>query len=86
MGKNLQDHFTVFLGPFVINQSLSFILERDFNLSTSENYFINRQGRDEGLRGLFCIFYSIQHFQISTKTKITYFRQALLQAQHQLEA
>ncbi len=38
VGKNLQDHITAFVGPFTVNKSVTFHLDRDSDLAALYNF------------------------------------------------
>jgi hypothetical protein len=44
VGRNLQDHPNLATFPFTINESLSYIPERDFGLGTLIEYFFRGEG------------------------------------------
>ncbi|XP_035704716.1 glucose dehydrogenase [FAD, quinone] isoform X2 [Folsomia candida] len=44
VGKNLKDHLSVFVSPFIINETLSIILTRDFGAQALYDYFVHGYG------------------------------------------
>lgn len=45
VGQNLQDHIFAVVGPFLLNQTVSYILDRDTNLKTLVDYFGSGTGK-----------------------------------------
>jgi len=52
VGKNLQDHIFTVIGPFLLNQTVSYILDRDTNLKTLVDYFRNGSGPIVSISGI----------------------------------
>lgn len=44
VGKNMKDHLAVVIFPFLINDTVSLIPERDFGLHTLADYFLKGYG------------------------------------------
>ncbi|ODM99903.1 Glucose dehydrogenase [FAD, quinone] [Orchesella cincta] len=52
VGKNLQDHIFAVIGPFLLNQTVSYILDRDTTLGTVVDYFRNGTGPIVSISGI----------------------------------
>lgn len=44
VGKNLQDHMSAYLGPFFVNQPITFSIERDITSINIANFFVQGRG------------------------------------------
>ncbi|CAG7724560.1 unnamed protein product, partial [Allacma fusca] len=45
VGRNLQDHVMTILGPVVVNESVSFLADRNISVYTGLEYLVNREGK-----------------------------------------
>jgi len=52
VGQNLQDHIFAVVGPLLLNQPASYILDRDTNLRTLVDYFSNGSGPIVSISGI----------------------------------
>lgn len=52
VGQNLQDHIFAVIGPFILNETVSYILDRDTNLKTVVDYFQNGTGPIVSISGI----------------------------------
>lgn len=44
VGDNLQDHVVSLAGPFILNDSVSFIADRDLSVGAAGEYVVNQTG------------------------------------------
>jgi choline dehydrogenase-like flavoprotein len=52
VGQNLQDHIMSIIGPFLLNQPASFVLDRDNNLKILTDYLYNGTGPITSIAGI----------------------------------
>lgn len=45
VGDNLQDHVMSYAGPFIFNESVSFMVDRDLGVGAALEYFLLKTGK-----------------------------------------